>query len=286
MNKKRIFGILNAASVVLLSAAAIAVILPVFICDRFRIGGDSMSPTLESGDRIMVNKLLMGARIYTSYDFSSPDMKSFRMPGLRKIRPGDVAVFNYPYGRNRKKIEFRINYVYAKRCIGCPGDTVSIEDGYYRNGRCVDMILGVADNQRELKETPDSVLSRKKGILEAFPFSPDYGWTIKDFGPLYVPGKGDSIRIDTGTVKLYGRMIEYETGILPQTREGKVWLDGHELREYVFKGNWYFFGGDNVLNSKDSRYTGLVPEEYIVGIATGILFPDSGKNGRKFMKRI
>ena len=50
--------------------------------------------------------------------------------------------------------------------------------------------------------------------------------------------------------------------------------------------NWYFLGGDNVLNSKDSRYTGLVPEEYIVGIATRIMFSDGGKNGRKFMKKI
>ena len=31
-------------------------------------------------------------------------------------------------------------------------------------------------------------------------------------------------------------------------------------------GYWYFLGGDNVLNSRDSRYFGLVPEDYIVGI--------------------
>ncbi len=26
------------------------------------------------------------------------------------------------------------------------------------------------------------------------------------------------------------------------------------------------FGGDNVLNSQDSRYLGLIPEEYIIGL--------------------
>ncbi|MDO4843428.1 MAG: S26 family signal peptidase [Bacteroidales bacterium] len=47
---------------------------------------------------------------------------------------------------------------------------------------------------------------------------------------------------------------------------GRVSLDGKVLGEYTFKHNWYFLGGDNVLNSRDSRYFGLVPEEYIVGI--------------------
>lgn len=65
-----------------------------------------------------------------------------------------------------------------------------------------------------------------------------------------------------------------------------MYLGSQELREYVFMENWYFFGGDNVLDSKDSRYIGLVPEEYIVGIATRVLFQDSGENGRKFMKKI
>lgn len=45
-----------------------------------------------------------------------------------------------------------------------------------------------------------------------------------------------------------------------------VFLGQTPLNEYTFKGNWYFLGGDNVLDSRDSRYFGLVPEEYIVGI--------------------
>ncbi len=42
-------------------AAALA---PVFFFDQFRIGGESMNPTLERGDHILVNKMLMGARIW------------------------------------------------------------------------------------------------------------------------------------------------------------------------------------------------------------------------------
>ena len=49
-----------------------------------------------TGDHVFVNKLLMGARIYTKYDFSDPVMESFRMPGLRRVRLGDVALSGTP----------------------------------------------------------------------------------------------------------------------------------------------------------------------------------------------
>ena len=188
-----IYSILKIFTITLAVLMALAVILPVFVCDQFRIGGVSMEPTLRTGDHVFVNKLLMGARIYTKYDFSDPVMESFRMPGLRKIRPGDVAVFNYPEGRDRGKIEFRINYVYAKRCIGCPGDTVSIVDGYYRNSRFPDMTIGSAMMQSTLSGTPDHLLEAQGVYLPAMPFRPEYGWTIRDFGPLYVPARGDSV---------------------------------------------------------------------------------------------
>lgn len=268
----------------------LAVILPVFVCDQFRIGGESMYPTLESGDHILVNKLAMGARIYRKYDFSDPDMECFRMPGLRKIRPGDVAVFNFPRGRDREKIEFRINYVYAKRCIGCPGDTVGIDAGFYYNTRFPGRIFGSVSMQDALRGMSDDVLKDMVEYVAAIPYSPEFGWTVRDFGPMYIPGKGGRIAVDTSSVRLYSRMMEYETGVLPEICGDKVYLGGRHITEYEFSSDWYFFGGDNVLNSKDSRYVGLVPEDYIVGIAARILFSRDPYTGifdwQRFMKRI
>lgn len=288
MKKDRIYRALIILLGTVLLLVVLAVILPVFVCDQFRIGGESMSPTLGTGDHVLVNKLLMGARIYRKYDFSDPDMECFRMPGIRKPRPGDVAVFNYPKGRDRDRIEFRINYVYAKRCIGCPGDTVRIEDGYYRNSRIPERDICPAGGQEAISDTPDSTLKAMGVYIRTIPYSREYDWTIRDFGPMYVPAKGSKVSIDTASVSLYAREIEYETGSRPEVSGGRVCLDGIPISEYEFKGDWYFFGGDNVLNSKDSRYIGLVPEEYIVGIATRVLFSENGgkKDWGKFMKRI
>ena len=273
---------------IMLAVIFLAAILRVFVCDQFEINGESMSPTLVSGDHVLVNKLLMGARIYAKYDFSDPDMESFRMPGIRKLRPGDIAVFNYPQGRDREKIEFRINYVYAKRCIGCPEDTVRIVDGHYSNSRLPGILICPAAGQKLISSVTDAELKEMNVYVRTMPYTGSQVWTVRDFGPLYIPGKGSRIRMDTDAVSLYGRMIEYETGVFPEVFGDRVYLDGVETKEYEFKGNWYFFGGDNVLNSKDSRYIGLVPEEYIVGIATRIIFTehDDGHGRVKFMGRV
>jgi signal peptidase I len=41
----------------------------IFIVGRFNIPADSMQPTLVPGNRMWVNKLLFGGRIYSSFNF-------------------------------------------------------------------------------------------------------------------------------------------------------------------------------------------------------------------------
>lgn len=49
-------------------------------------------------------------------------------------------------------------------------------------------------------------------VLDTYPWdSINYKWTIKSFGPLYIPKSGISIPIDTLNIKLYKNLIEYET---------------------------------------------------------------------------
>ena len=49
-----------------------------------------------------------------------------------------------------------------------------------------------------------------------------------------------------------------------------MYLGDSLIQEYRFMENYYFMGGDNMENSKDSRYWGVLPEPYIVGVATRI----------------
>ncbi len=230
----------------------------IFIAERFIIPSESMSPTLEPGDKVWVNKLLYGARIYKSFDFEDhAPLKCFRMPGLRKIRSGDVICFNYPLGYDKwTKIEFKINYVYCKRVVGTPGDTIGIKDGVTWNSN-YNGIIGVQDNQLAIQNTPDSILWRTK-FMATMPFTRPM-WTMKNFGPLYVPEKGVTIELDSVGRAIYGPVIEYESGSWPDD----------EVCSHTFRHDYYFAFGDNCLDSNDSRYWGFIPEDFIIGIVGG-----------------
>ena len=230
----------------------------IFIAERFNVPSDSMRPTLLPGDKVWVNKLLYGARIYKSFNFEDhAPLKCFRMPGFRKIRPGDVICFNYPLGYDKwTEIEFKINYVYCKRVVGVPGDTIGIKDGITWNNN-YEGVLGSLKYQTMVQNTPDSILWANQ-MMMAMPFSYPW-WTIKNLGPLYIPEKGATVSLDQGGRSIYGPVIRYETGSLPS----------EEMESYTFKNNYYFAFGDYSIDSKDSRYFGFIPEDFIIGIVAG-----------------
>lgn len=235
----------------LLIAAVLYGVSRIFLVDRFHVGGNSMEPTLHAGDPLWVEKWTLGARIYTSFDFDTPVLSSFRMPGLGRLKPGDIAVFNSPDGGNPGRIGFKINYVYAKRVIGTPGDTVQIIGGFYHNSSVPGRLLCPPESQARLgmmaSPEADSVKMYRESIN-------DVPWSAREFGPMAVPAKGCSMTFDSVTALAYAMAVEYESGRRPVAGES-----------YVFQKNWYFLGGDYVLNSRDSRYFGLIPEDFIVG---------------------
>lgn len=230
----------------------------VFIAEKFIIPSNSMMPTLIPGNKIWVNKLLYGARIYTSLKFEDhAPLKCFRIPGLRKIHPGDVICFNYPLGYNQwTVIEFKINYVYCKRVVGVPGDTIGVKDGITWNNNYSGTI-GVLEQQMKINNTPDSILWRTT-FMATMPFTRPM-WTIKNFGPIYVPQKGVTIELDSIGRAIYGPVIQYETGSWP----------ADDMTSHTFQHDYYFAFGDNSLESQDSRYWGFIPEDFIIGIVGG-----------------
>lgn len=276
--KKVLMGVAYAVSWAIIGFAGIVVLFVgsrVFVYDQFIIPSSSMAPTLIPGDRILVDKLIFGARIYTNYDFAEGQpLESWRMPRLRRIRPNDVMVFNATRGYGRAKTEFKINYVFAKRCVGTPGDTVRVENGFYRNSR-YEGTIGLASQQRRLAATPDEYISDNTFRAAHF----DESWTIKEFGPLYVPAAGDTIRLTQATCRRYREPIEYETGLELAVRDGRFYLGGAPVAEYVFRENYYFMGGDNVSDSADSRYWGFVPEEFVIGVARRISYSRDRSTG-------
>ena len=243
------------------------------VFDYFTIPTNSMIPTLKPGDKVIVNKLLMGARIYKSFEFSSKgqELQSFRMKGIRSVKHNDIVVFNVPIHDDR--FSFIINNNMCKRVVAVPGDSLSVVDGYYRNNN-YNRTLGLKSMQKKLTETPDSMMYGI--VLDAYPFDKNVGWKIKQFGPMYIPRLGDVIYLTAREGVIYRRMMEWELGkkITWNWERSEVYADGKVIRRHTFQHNYYFCAGDNALDSDDSRYWGLVPEEYIIGIVAKIIHGD------------
>lgn len=124
-------------------AVIAATVIRGLLFSAYAIPSGSMEGTLLAGDYLFVSKLAYGARMPIT-PVSVPFLESrigegklktywnrvqlpyFRLPGLGKIERGDVVVFNYPPGAENDPMDMRVHYI--KRCLGLPGDVISIAD--------------------------------------------------------------------------------------------------------------------------------------------------------------
>ncbi|HEX6311402.1 MAG TPA: signal peptidase I [Acidimicrobiia bacterium] len=94
-------------------ALLIAFLIKTFLFQAFYIPSESMTPTLQVGDRVLVNKL------------------SYR---LHDVNRGDIVVFEAPESESAGGVKDLV-----KRVIGLPGETVELRDGeVYIDGEPLD----------------------------------------------------------------------------------------------------------------------------------------------------
>jgi signal peptidase I len=116
--------------VIVAVALGLALGIQAFLVKPYRIPSESMVPTLEVGQRVLVNRI--------GHRFSDPSV-------------GDIVVFHPPIGSetdtcgdpNRPETAAcdrptpqRASVNFIKRVVGGPGDTISIQNGHViRNGK-------------------------------------------------------------------------------------------------------------------------------------------------------
>lgn len=106
----------------------------------------------------------------------------------------------------------------------------------------------------------------EKGLREknVFPYSKKISWNRDFFGPLVVPSCGYKIEITLENILIYKTILERFEGCKVEQKGNNLTLNGQISGFYQFKNNYYFLLNDNRSDVSDSRYFGLVPQNYVV----------------------
>lgn len=333
-----------------------------YIMQPYVIPSSSLEKSLLIGDFLFVSKFHYGARVpmttvalpmvhdtipllnKKSYLFDDNFEKRetswlnklqlpyMRIPGFQKIKRNEIVVFNQPADtlldmndfhpdRNYyKPIDKKTNLV--KRCVGIPGDSLSIVNGYVHiNGKRTKLpnrakpqwyfdvytagqkishrvlvnrygvsegfkdnnyqfaltqngsyILNLTDEDAarlsknpSVKKIKKRITPKGQGESSLFPHVESLNWNGDNYGPLYIPKKGATVKLDKESLPLYKRVIsEYERNNL--TVDGdEIYINGKLATDYTFKQDYYWMMGDNRQNSLDARYWGFVPFDHVVG---------------------
>ncbi len=150
---------------------------------------------------------------------------------------------------------------------------------------------GIADSIVEIKDynyINDNIAINHLSE-SVYPINHDYGWSRDNYGPVTIPAKGMTIKLNADNIAIYERPIRTYEGNDLRIDGNKIYINGKLANSYTFKMDYYWMMGDNRHNSADSRYWGFVPEDHIVGKPLFIwlsLSPDSNPNSRIRWERI
>ena len=87
------------------------------------------------------------------------------------------------------------------------------------------------------------------GFGNTFPYdTANYKWSEDNFGPLWVPRKGETLRLTPQNIAAYQRVIEVYEGNTLGINNGSFTINGVQTDSYTFKLNYYWMRGDNRHN--------------------------------------
>ncbi len=245
----------------IITAVILALVIRTFIVQAFKIPTGSMQPTLHganyygTGDRILVNKFIYGAKSPNKIMFTDIHIPYFQLPKLRLPRRGDIVVFSTEGIALLDEEDQKKDFI--KRLVGLPGDRVEI--------------IGLRRELLFARSPFNGKIYRLQNPVKVY--TPAGEVVLKgecrETGEILTSGP---INPHEGVVLINGKVLDDPEIFrqIPYFNEGQF---GARHKSIIIPDHSYFVLGDNSPSSKDSRFWGYVPEENMRGMAFFVYWP-------------
>ena len=110
-------------------------------------------------------------------------------------------------------------------------DLTSLNQGGYMplTNRAVDALKKRKDIVASIRLNTDTITG------DIYPLNANTGWTRDNYGPVWIPKKGESVRLTMQNIAVYERPIRVYEGNDLQVRGGKIFINGKQTDQYTFK---------------------------------------------------